>query len=223
MGLADDFLIRTSTCAALTMYRDKSRDVRFYFIALLTAFVSLSGCEKQADSFQLGTRYYLQNDLDQAEYHYLRALEEYRREQPPNDYMIGKTHSRLGSIYLVTGKTDNAETHLLLAVEALIRSNSDYLYELAKTYLSLGILYGNVNRFEASELYLHSALETAVKVGNKNLVAACYEEMGDLYSETAEYELAERNYGLAMAIYANLGMRSEAASVDKKRTLLPNE
>ena len=60
-------------------------------------------------------------------------------------------------------------------------------------------------------------------VVHKNLIAACYEETGGLYTDAAKYELAERNYGQAMTVYVNLGMRNEAASVDEKHKLLSNK
>lgn len=158
-------------------------------------------------NYVLGEAYYLLEDLDKANVHFIDALSQYKSLK--NDVGIGEAKSGLGKIAYKKGETSAALTHFSEALE--IFEKIKYENGLPGLYINIAILYDEQNNFKQAIDFYQKALEAALKIDDPSSVASAYTNMGGIYALQNDFKKAIECLEKAIDIKKQLGNKKGLA------------
>lgn len=110
---------------------------------------------------------------------------------------MAQIQGTIANLYLDLGETENAEKLLLKSMKFTEKNTLDY----ADFSLNLGTVYQNKKDFITSEKLYKEALKIYESIGLENGIGVAYENLGELYIDTKNFQkaieylkLAENNY-----------------------------
>ena len=114
-------------------------------------------------------------------------------------------YNQLGNVLRLQNKNEESLISYKKAIE---------LSNKAQYFNNIGAAYQELNQFKKSESYFNKALDLS-KAEDKKSIPACYHNLGNLYTYTKKFELANKNYRKAIEI--------EPYFVDSFRSLVRNK
>tara|TARA_B100000123_G_scaffold272610_1_gene256338 strand:+ start:3415 stop:5580 length:2166 start_codon:yes stop_codon:yes gene_type:complete len=114
-------------------------------------------------------------------------------------------YNQLGNVLRLQNKNEESLISYKKAIE---------LSNKAQYFNNIGAAYQELNQFKKSESYFNKALDLS-KAEDKKSIPACYHNLGNLYTYTKKFELANENYRKAIEI--------EPYFVDSFRSLVRNK
>ena len=114
-------------------------------------------------------------------------------------------YNQLGNVLRLQNKNEESLISYKKAIE---------LSKKAQYFNNIGAAYQELNEFKKSESYFNKALDLS-KAEDKKSIPACYHNLGNLYTYTKKFELANKNYRKAIEI--------EPYFVDSFRSLVRNK
>ena len=99
-------------------------------------------------------------------------------------------HNQLGNVLRLQNKNEESLISYKKAIE---------LSNKAQYFNNIGAAYQELNQFKKSESYFNKALDLS-KAEDKKSIPACYHNLGNLYTYTKKFELANENYRKAIEI-----------------------
>jgi len=185
--------------------RDPAKAVRIYEQELKKAKRVKDTKRENEASTDLGHVCYLTGRLAQAEEHYSRSVDIWRRES--NFVGEGIALRNLGATLTASGEYRRAEEHNLAALGKF--KSAAHVEEAQMTLNNLGVLEKNRGRYRDAADYYEQALEI---VGDPSkLRALVLRNLGNFRKLWGEYERAVDNYTAYGNLAASLGRDGEAA------------
>ncbi len=114
-------------------------------------------------------------------------------------------YNQLGNVLRLQNKNEES----LISYKKAIEISKNAIY-----FNNLGAAYQELNDFEKSEFYFNKALDLS-KAEDKKSIPASYHNLGNLYTYTKNFELANKNYRKAIEV--------EPYFVDSFRSLVRNK
>ncbi len=126
--------------------------------------------------------YYQQNNPDSAIYFYKQALSYYEKEK--NLFRISVFHNQLGVCYYIKGSLNDALYHYLKCLDYKPEGKGFVLNNVGQIYTKLGLKDKALNSYLEAIDYFMSTKDSA-------MAAASYQNIGMMYVEANEYDMAE--------------------------------
>jgi tetratricopeptide (TPR) repeat protein len=123
----------------------------------------------------------------------------------------GMFYSSLGDIYVIKNDLVQALDNYLNAIE-LYKAAGDYS-SMSNVYLNMGNIYLTQGNFSISLIYYNKGLKIADSLKIERLLPHFYNNMGELYSDLHNYELAIDNYKKALDFYRKKHHNPGAAAI----------
>ncbi|RLI87145.1 MAG: hypothetical protein DRO98_04465 [Archaeoglobales archaeon] len=118
------------------------------------------------------------------------------------NYLVPK-FLRIGAKSLIVMKMNDRAEKFYLEAEKIARELSD-LEELAEVENDIALLYYSEKRYEEALPKIQISLEIREKIGNKEKLAECLINAGEIYRKVGDYALAEDSFKRAEEIYREL-------------------
>lgn len=175
--------------------------------AIITANLELSLAKhfgnKEFQAFalnHLGTAHYYKSKFPLALSFYFRGLKLMNEINNQN----GKATllGNIGNFYTATGDNINALKYLMLCLQILKNGNDVKKTGSCKANIAM-ILY-NLNNYKKSELWFKEAVSHFKEINFKEGLCACYNNLGTLYMEVSELDLAISNFEKSMFLSQEL-------------------
>ncbi len=154
----------------------------------------LSGEDKAATLYEIGTYYYLSNN-DSTLFYLNKALAEY--EIINNGKRIAKTYAVLGSIYKGLAIFDTAVALIDKAIKWGEENNDEVMYY---AYFQLANTYEQMDQFGKAQVYYRKAIIST----NQGIKLASLANMGILYLNKKNYDSASYYFSSALNEYYKL-------------------
>lgn len=136
------------------------------------------------------------------------ALEMIKKSLQINQSKLAKNHpsvidglSQIGLIYKKLGEHNNAENYYVSAIKAVQSQLRPDLLQLAIVYNQLGNLYIETNQVDKAIKQHNLAIAIRINTGDRKALADSYNNLGVIYNNSQNWQLAGKYYYLALDIF----------------------
>lgn len=184
-------------CSVLSQLGSVYSWQRFSGKALDTYFRERELALKLKDEFWLQDAYLgiayvyeLENDWDKALNYTMKALPYAEKSDDP--FVKAFAYTNLGSEHLGLGNNEKAEYYLRLASKLFL--DNDYIDQYANSEINLAKVFVATKKYDSAKLHFNNADSIFSLLNEPYQVADVCQQIGDMYVQMANYELAEEYY-----------------------------
>ena len=116
-----------------------------------------------------------------------------------NDYrLLSKNTSIIGRAYLLADENSTALPFYQKALDYAKKSNN--LEYIAEVYHYLAYVYNNLNNPDSAVICITNVLEIGNRLADTTIIAGCYQELGEMYTNRELYEEAKVYFNKALLL-----------------------
>lgn len=197
LKIAENLKDNHAICSVLSQLGSVYSWQRFSTKALDTYFREREIALKMRDEFWLqdaylgiGYVYELENDWDKALKYTMKALPYAEKSDDP--FVKAFAYTNLGSEHLGLKNNEKAEYYLRLASKLFF--DNDYIDQYANSEINVAKVFVATKQYDSAKLHFNNADSIFSLLDEPYQVADVCQQIGDMYVQMANYDLAEQYY-----------------------------